>query len=267
MIATMIPGRGGAAVAALGDRAVLSDLYDEVGWEIYHQISVQDSSEVRELLTLMRAHRGPVLELAAGTGRITVPLLAAGREVVALELSPSMLQGLRERLASAPARLRDRCTLVQGDMREFSLGRDFPVIVLGTSSVSLLDREGRQQLFHCVRRHLAPGGRFLLTTVLVNRSDAPEDDDFEFELTTPDGRQLRIFEHWSLGAEARTAVIMPADPPAEGRVPVCVTTIRVLPPEQLRAELATAGLRVFRTVPVLSGQRHADHLLEVGVEQ
>ena len=34
MIATMIPGRGGAAVAALGDRAVLSDLYDEVGWEI-----------------------------------------------------------------------------------------------------------------------------------------------------------------------------------------------------------------------------------------
>jgi SAM-dependent methyltransferase len=267
MTHTVIPGRGGEVIADLGDRAVLSDLYDEIGWEIYHQLSGQDPSEVGELLTLMRAHPGPVLELAAGTGRITFPLLAARREVVALELSPSMLGGLQKQLEAAPSRLRDRCTLVHGDMREFSLGREFPVIVLGTSSVSLLDREGRQQLFQCVREHLAPGGRFLMTTVTVERNDATADDDFEIEVLTPSGSRLRIFEHWPLDAEARTVVIMPAEPPAE-RVPVCVTRIRVLPPEQLRAELAEAGLQVLQTFPLSSSeQRHSSHLLEVAVDQ
>lgn len=45
------------------------------------------------------AHGGPVLELACGTGRLTVPLAAAGADITGIDRSPSMLEAARNRAA------------------------------------------------------------------------------------------------------------------------------------------------------------------------
>src|SRR5580692_11809206 len=45
------------------------------------------------------AHGGPVLELACGTGRLTVPLAAAGVDITGIDRSPSMLEAARDRAA------------------------------------------------------------------------------------------------------------------------------------------------------------------------
>ena len=57
--------------------------------------------DVQHYVELARRVRGPVLELGAGTGRITLALLRAGVEVVAVDQSASMLERLRTRRASS----------------------------------------------------------------------------------------------------------------------------------------------------------------------
>ncbi|MDV9172913.1 daptide-type RiPP biosynthesis methyltransferase [Streptomyces sp. W16] len=256
---TSIPGRAGELLAALGDRAECCSLYDADGSSIYHELSQQDHHEVRELLALVRRHPGPVLDLAAGSGRLTMPLLALGREVSALELSESMLGLLSERLDRAPAALRERCTLVRGDMSDFALPREFDCVVLATTSVSLLDEAGREGLYASVRAHLAPGGRFLLTTVDLEASRNPE---FELEFSTTAGNDYRMFEYWEQGMEARTVTIFPARHSA-GPVRVGLTSIRVLPADLLEAELSANGFRVTarHALPPV-GVRHHSTLLE-----
>ncbi|GHC51314.1 daptide-type RiPP biosynthesis methyltransferase [Streptomyces cinnamoneus] len=265
-ITTTIPGRAGELLAALGDRAVLHDMYDAYGSQVYHGLSQHGDHEIRELLGIIRQLPGPVLDLAAGSGRLTMPFLAMGREVTALELSPSMLELLSARLDAGPAALRERCTVVPGDMSDFSLGRRFGAVVLGTTTVSLLDEAGRPGLYRSVREHLAEGGRFLLSTVEM---DAARSGENEAEMIVPAGEStLRMYEYWAPGDAARTVTVFPGelDESGEGEVHVCTTTIGVLPADRLEAELAEAGFAVRARHPLpMAGVRHPSVLLEAEV--
>ncbi|MEV7545217.1 MULTISPECIES: daptide-type RiPP biosynthesis methyltransferase [unclassified Streptomyces] len=263
--AAAVPGRAGELLASLGGRGVLCDLYDAVGAPVYHDLAGTGTHEVRELLALVRRTPGPVLDLAAGSGRLTLPLLALGREVTALELSPHMLDLLDQRLAAAPPALRERCEPVRADMSRFSLGRTYGVIVLGTTTISLLDAEGRAGLYRAVREHLAPGGRFLLSTVDMSAAGSGP-AEVDMEIVTDSGRAYRLFEHWTPDSGCRTVTLFPAVIGDEGPVEVCTTTIGVLPEELLEAELAAAGFAVRSRHPLPSvGERHHDVLLETEV--
>src|SRR3954469_20597150 len=71
---------------------------------------------------LARQTGGPILELACGTGRLTIPLARDGHEVVGLDASRAML-----RTTQAKAEAEDLgVTVVQGDMRAFDLGAALP---------------------------------------------------------------------------------------------------------------------------------------------
>jgi methylation protein MtfA len=260
--AAAVPGLAGRILAEYGDRVVVHDLYDEAGASVYHDLAAIDTTEIRELLRSVRAVPGPVLELAAGSGRLTLPLLASGREVTALELKESMVALLHKRLAEAPAGVGGRCTVVQGDMSAFELGSTYAVVVLGTTSISLLDAEGRAGLYAAVRAHLRPGGRFLLSTVDVTGDDG---DDLDLEAVGASGRRYRMIEHWRAGQEVRKVTILPVqrEISEDGRLLALTTSIRVLPPDGLARELASAGLHVVARHPLpAASPRHTGVLLE-----
>lgn len=102
---------------------------------------------------LARAAAGPVLDLGAGTGRVSLELARAGHEVVALDVEPALLEVLRERGRILPVQT------VVADARNFALGRRFALILAPMQTLQLLD--GRiEDLLRCVAAHLSPGGTF-----------------------------------------------------------------------------------------------------------
>lgn len=106
---------------------------------------------------------GPILELACGTGRITVPLAEAGHDVWGLEYSETMLEQFRNKLTGLAKETADKIHLVQGDMRHFQLDREFPLVILPCRSFQLLyDEEKENACLKCIYSHLTGNGYFII---------------------------------------------------------------------------------------------------------
>jgi SAM-dependent methyltransferase len=91
-----------------------------------------------------------ILELTAGAGRVTHGLLALGHPVVAVDESAEMLE------------LIDGAETVQADIATLSLGRSFPVVVLGSNFINEPEQDGRRAFLRACARHVAAAGRVLL---------------------------------------------------------------------------------------------------------
>jgi len=110
-------------------------------------------------LGLIRRFGQPVLELACGTGRITIPIAEAGYQVTGLDLSPGMLSTAKAKAAARNVRVE----WVQADCREFDLGMQFAFCFFPFNSIAHLhDLESLEACFAQVRAHLAPQGRFVI---------------------------------------------------------------------------------------------------------
>lgn len=227
---------------------VVDDLYSPAGAAAYEAIAGRDPLEVRELVALAARTQGAILDVAAGAGRLTLPLLTLRRPVTALDLSAPMLAILRTKLDRLPEATRARCRLVEADMTTFELGERFGAVVLGTTSISLLpDAEARTRAFSRIREHLAPGGRVFVTTVDVAGADREpirlrdgETDYTVFEWMRPD-----------LGCRTMTVLVE-----RDGAASAFTSTVAVLPVEVVVSEMTAAGLRVVETVEATTGEAH-----------
>ncbi|HVG86353.1 MAG TPA: methyltransferase domain-containing protein [Vicinamibacterales bacterium] len=193
---------------------------------------------------------GPILELGCGTGRVTVPLARDGHRVVALDQSEAMLAGLEARRARLPAVARERITVVRGDLRDFALGRRFPLIIAAFNVLEhLYTRVELDACLRAVRRHLAPDGCFAFDVQLP---------DLGWLLRDPSRRWARTrFTHPTTGKRVWYATNHDYDPisqialiriyytPEDGTPEhVVLLSQRKYFPAELEALVAHAGLRV-----------------------
>jgi SAM-dependent methyltransferase len=103
------------------------------------------------------AGSGPALEFAIGTGRIGIPLMRRGVAVTGIELSPSMVLRLSEKVSEADL------PVVVGDMATTTVPGEFTLVFLVWNSISnLRTQEEQVECFANAARHLAPGGRFVV---------------------------------------------------------------------------------------------------------
>jgi SAM-dependent methyltransferase len=108
-----------------------------------------------------RVSGGPVLELGAGTGRVTLAMAGDGIAVHALDASREMLARLQQKLEAAPPDVRSRVTVTHGDMRTFALADRFPLVISPYRAfLHNVTEADRRACLERVRRHLRPGGRF-----------------------------------------------------------------------------------------------------------
>jgi len=165
----------GVAVAGTGVPDVLNDVdsgarehyADPALYDYEYRRRRADVTFYRELARKRLGASGRILELGAGTGRITLPLARDGHRVVALDQSPAMLAGLSARVAAAPGAVRDRIAIVRGELCTFATPGRFPLIIAGFNVLEHLYTRGEWQA--CLARveaHLAPGGAFVFDVQL-----------------------------------------------------------------------------------------------------
>lgn len=246
---SMLPGRAGLLQSRFAESVELADLYGPEGSFVYDRIADGDRCEIRELVGLLRPVTGELLELGCGSGRLAVPLLAAGWPVTALDSSPTMLDLLRAKL---PSRLRARCSPVLDDMAGFVLERRFDAIVLGSGTVTLLDSQQRGVLFNAVRDHLTETGRFFVSTLEVE-----EEGDAERQFG-----DCTLFEHVDFAAGRRSITIVPAN-----TMRWYTTSTYLLEASALAGELADAGLIVASRHEVSGGPSRRAVMFVAGRER
>ena len=131
---------------------------------LWHDLECGDYREDLPFWRALAAETGgPVLDIGAGTGRVTVDLVAAGADVVALDIEPALLAALRHR-AAVETVVADACT--------FALDRRFGLIVAPMQTLQLLP--DRTAFLRRALAHLRPGG--LLAAAVADAMDAFDDE-------------------------------------------------------------------------------------------
>jgi SAM-dependent methyltransferase len=110
-------------------------------------------------LELARVQGSRVLEVACGSGRVLVPLVRAGFDVVGIDVSPHMLVLAREKLDSMTHAAGTAC-LQQADMRTFQLEQtNFDLAIVAVKSFAYLTQKDDQlRCLRAIADHLRPGG-------------------------------------------------------------------------------------------------------------
>jgi SAM-dependent methyltransferase len=122
---------------------------------------IEDASDtgIAFYSALARETGGSVLEIACGTGRVSIPIARLGYAVTGLDITPGMLALARSKAAGLPARW------VEGDARTFDLGERFQLIFLtGNAFQAFLTRADQEALLERVGAHLHDEGLFAFET-------------------------------------------------------------------------------------------------------
>jgi ubiquinone/menaquinone biosynthesis C-methylase UbiE len=125
---------------------------------VYDWFAAGMTEDVAFYVDLAGEARGPVVELAVGTGRVAIPIVQrTARRVIGIDVSSEMLAIARRHATAAGIEL----DLRQGDMREFSLEEPTDLVICPfRAMLHLPDHDARVNVMRRVRSALVPGGRF-----------------------------------------------------------------------------------------------------------
>jgi SAM-dependent methyltransferase len=228
----------------------LSDFYDHP--DLYDAL-LPVGAHVPFYVDLARQQGGVVLELACGTGQLTIPIASQGLPTVGLDQSKAMLNAAKRRAAAAGAPV----AFVEGDMRGFSLDRQFDFIFVARNSLlHLLSTADLLAALAAVRTHLAPGGVFAFDIFNpdVKWLSRPSGQRFPLmEASTDEFGPLRVEEMRDYDSATQvnrgTWYISTAETPDAWVVPM---VLRSIFPQELPLLLSAAGLALISRFGELS---------------
>ena len=128
------------------------------------------------------------LELAIGTGRIALPLMAKGVAVTGIDVSSEMVAKLKAKAGG------EAIEVVMGDMAKVDVDDTFPLIYLAFNTIfALLTQETQVECFRNVSSHLEPGGQFVIDCFVpdVRRFDS---DDTRMGVSSISSNSEHVYE-------------------------------------------------------------------------
>ncbi|WP_372394817.1 class I SAM-dependent methyltransferase [Azospirillum sp. HJ39] len=127
----------------------------------------------------------PILDIGAGTGRLTFPLAEAGHDVVGIDISEDMLAVARHKLDSASENVKKRVSFMQADIRKLDLGRRFDLAIAPYRLFNfLLGDDDRNQFLEGLHGHLSECGRAVID------SWGARDDTSNMRQTSPNPKMV-----------------------------------------------------------------------------
>ena len=203
---------------------------------------------------------GRVLELGCGTGHKLIPIASDGHPCAGLDFSSEML-------AEARHKANERGVPVEwmrGDMRAFDLGRTFDfVFITANSLLHLQEAEDLVSCFRSVRRHLAPGARFVFDVFnpsvrLLAEADGVRRTRESLSFVDPDRGEVRVdvAETYDAAAQVtRGTWYLSTD--SEPDFVVVPLEIRSIFPQELPLLVARGGLQFVDRLGDWSGSPFA----------
>ena len=139
-----------------------------------------------------------IIDIACGTGALTIPLAEAGYDVTALDLSAPMIDVAHEKLQKANL----KADLLVSNMTDFKIDRSFSLAIIARSGfMHLLTADEQRQTLLNIRNHLTDGGvltfnHFQPYPIIQARQmqSSPEDYIFRAEYINSEGKRERISE-------------------------------------------------------------------------
>jgi SAM-dependent methyltransferase len=208
------------------------------------------------LLSSLRPRR--VLELASGTGRLTLPLarLRIASAIVGVDSSAGFVAAARARLTAEDEAVRSAVEFVEGDMRSPPVAGRFDLVAIPFNSLAYVHGAAdRAATLRAAAVRLAPGGRFAfdvvaprydLLAVALDPSPEPQVDVDHPAVVLGADRVLRTcVDRYDPSTQTLRASNHYEIHWSDGRVEHRDTELdwHIAFPEQLEAELALAGLR------------------------
>jgi SAM-dependent methyltransferase len=221
------------------------------------ELEADDPGDLDLYLALAARTGGPVLELAAGSGRVAVPIALAGHDVTAVDLDPAMIE--RGRGRAARAGVEAGIEWVQADLLDL-LDRPLPgageyrLAILALNSLFLLPaRASQAEAIAVLARHLAPGGLAVVDLWLPSPADLVRyDGRLLLDAVHVDEAGTVVTRTWSATHEPATGSVVLTtvyDEGPPGQAPVRWVrrdAMRLVSGDELRSFAESAGLEVER---------------------
>lgn len=149
---------------------------------VYEILTHGTTQDIPFYQQLYKQRNGPILDLGAGLGRLSLPLLHAGANVVLMDHNPQMCSVLADRLSHFPAGLQERAWVVKQDVtmpfslsntallfgNQQTLPEQFELIIIGLRTLHLFDEPTRQTILSTARTLLSSTG-----SLVIHHSDLP----------------------------------------------------------------------------------------------
>ena len=201
--------------------------YDEFHAEL-------DPTPVVETIAELAAGRS-VLELAIGTGRISLPLAERGVDVHGVDISEEMVARLRDKPGGG------EIPVTIGDFSEVEYGGTFPLIFLAFNTIFGLETQDDQiRLFENVGRHLTEDGIFVLEAFVPDLTRYVRDQNISVLKVERDSVDLDLARHDPV---AQRIDVQVATVGADG-VKLRPVRLRYAYPSELDLMARLAGLRL-----------------------
>ncbi len=181
-----------------------NDQYQEFSafYDIYVGTWLDDLSIYLEYA---RRSQSPMLEIGAGSGRLTIPFAQAGVSIVAVDISPSMLTILESRLSSETAEVKRRINVIEADARQLNLGVHYDLIIVPFYTFNyFLTPQDQNAVLRSFSRHLCHHGYLLIDVFIpLNRiNHCPSDPVLKVDSVDPKtGNKVRGWTAYTIDKE------------------------------------------------------------------
>ena len=214
-----------------------------------------DPGDLDLYLALAGRTGGPVVELCAGSGRLAVPLAAAGYAVTAVDLDAAMLARAISWAAASGADVAGRLAIIDGDVFQVPIPGQgsFRLAILGLNSLLLLGGpRRRREAIGILAGLLAPGGVVVVDTWLPLAEDLARFDGrlgLEWVRRDPSTGQdvMKLTAAWYDSATRAVTLTTIFDEGRPGEPPrrwIREDALHLVAADELRLDAEDAGLEV-----------------------
>jgi ubiquinone/menaquinone biosynthesis C-methylase UbiE len=172
-----------------GVQTVEMDNFEEYEDPVLYDIENRWTGELQLLLEHLKGKRGPVIDLACGTGRLAIPLAEKGLAVIGVDIHKGMLGRAAEKAKDLPIKW------ICGDIRSMDLQLKSELIYMsGNSFQHFLANEDQNKLIEAVVNHLDKSGLFIFDTRFPSPEELlqPEQEEYWKTITGKSGEPIEV---------------------------------------------------------------------------